>query len=150
LKKIILFDIDDVLFKTDLFIQSGFKTYKPYEDAKDALEKIKRTADIAILSKGEYNLQLDKLNKVNLIGLFKTESIFIVDEKSEMVKSLFLKFKDKDIFIIDDRLDNLEEIKKANSLIKVILIKRGRYQGLKSDFQPDFIVNSLEQILKFI
>jgi FMN phosphatase YigB (HAD superfamily) len=150
LKKIVLFDIDDVLFKTNVFIQSGLKRFESYKDTKEALEKTKERAEVAILSKGEYNLQLTKLKNTGLIDFFDINNIFIVKEKNAEIESAILRFKDYIIFIIEDRLDNLSAIKKVNQKIKTVWIKRGRHKNLVWDYKPDFTINNLNQILKII
>ena len=150
MKKVVFFDIDDVLFKTNVFISSGLKSYQDYGGTETSVAKIKKLADIAVLSKGEYNLQLDKLKKTGLLSFFKKDDIFIVREKNEIVKSIFSKFEDRIIFVIDDRLDCLEKIKKNYPKIKAIWIKRGRYKNLSCAFKPDFIVDNLSQIIKVL
>lgn len=150
MKKIVFFDIDDVLFNTALFIDSEFKVFKAYEDAKEVLEKIRKDADVAILSKGEYNLQLTKLKESNLISFFEKESIFVVEEKNEAVRDIFATFKDKDIFMVDDRLNTLWEIKKNNPSVKTVWIKRGRHTNIACEYKPDYSIDSLSQLLELI
>ncbi len=147
---IIFFDIDDVLFKTDLFIKSGFKKYEAYEDAKEIVEKIGKKFEIGILSQGEYDLQINKLTKTGLLELFKKENIFIVEEKNKITGNIFKKFKNKIIYVLDDRIDNLSKIKKTSLAIKTILIKRGRHQDLNCDYKPDFTINNLSGLLKIL
>ncbi|MCL4354862.1 hypothetical protein M1349_05375 [Patescibacteria group bacterium] len=147
---IIFFDIDDVLFKTDLFIESGFKKYEPYEDVKEVIKKIEKKSEIGILSQGDYNLQISKISNTDLFKLFKKENIFIVEEKNEIIRNIFKNFKDKVIYVIDDRTDNLSKIKKAYSKSKTILIKRGRHQNISNGYKPDFIISNLNEILKII
>jgi FMN phosphatase YigB (HAD superfamily) len=150
LKKIVFFDIDDVLFNTATFINSGLKTYEPYEDSFLALEKVKNVAEVAILSRGEYNLQLTKLKNTNLLDFFDKDNVFIVEAKDSIVKSIFSRFKDSIIFVIEDRLDNLSEIKKYEPNVKTVCIKRGRHKDLESSFIPDFTINKLEDLLNII
>lgn len=148
--KIIFFDIDDVLFKTDLFIKSGLKKYESYEDAKEVIEKIENEFEIGILSQGEYNLQISKLTNIDLLKHFKKENILIVEEKNKISENIFEMFKDRVIYVLDDRIDNLCKIKEISLGIKTILIKRGRHQDLNNDYRPDFIINTLSELLKIL
>jgi FMN phosphatase YigB (HAD superfamily) len=150
LNKIIFFDIDDVLFNTATFIDSGLKTYKAYEDSASTLTKLKNLSQVAILSKGEYNLQLTKLRSTNLLDFFEKENIFIVDAKDSIVKNIFSKFKDFLIFVIEDKLDNLSEIKKNEPRVKTVFLKRGRYKDAISSFIPDFKIEKLEDLINIL
>ncbi len=147
---IIFFDIDDVIFKTALFIESGLKKYEPYEDAKEVIEKLGNEFEIGILSKGEYDFQINKLTKTKLLKLFKKENIFIVEEKNKIIKDICKKFKQKVIYVLDDRIDSLDKIKKSCSNIKTVLIKRGRHQDIKSNYCPDFTINNLYGLLEIL
>ncbi len=149
MKKIIFFDIDDTLFKTSLFIKSGQKKYQTYKEALKVIENIKKTSEVAILSKGEYDFQVKKLKETNLLNLFKKENIYIVAEKKEELKKIFIKYKDHSIYVIEDRSDNLAEIKKMFPQINSILIKRGRYKNLP-ELNPDHIVKNLNKTLTII
>jgi FMN phosphatase YigB (HAD superfamily) len=148
LKKIVFFDIDDVLFKTNVFINSGLKKYEAYKDAKKIIQKVKSLNNIAILSKGEQNLQFNKLKRTKLLELFQKENIFIVNDKGREAKKVFSEFKSNNIVLIDDRIDTLWEIKKDNPKVKTIWIKRGRHKNLTCNFKPDYSVKNLNQAFK--
>jgi FMN phosphatase YigB (HAD superfamily) len=150
MNKIIFFDIDDVLFKTNVFIVSGLKEYTCYEDAKKSIIEIKKIATLGILSKGKLDFQLAKLEKTGLIKFFKKEDIYIVPAKDKSVNKIFSKYKDREIFVIDDRIDNLNRLKRVNQNIKTIFIKRGRYKYFQYGNKFDFKIKDLKQLVKTI
>lgn len=147
--KVLFFDIDDVLFDTDNFIKSNLVDYKAFNDAKEVIKKIKKIK-IAILSKGEREFQKQKLIKTGLSKYFNEEETYIVNEKGRELKQIFDKYKHFEKYILDDRIDNLEKIKKNDKTVRTILIKRGRYRNLESNFIPDFTIKNLGEILNII
>lgn len=154
-RPIVLLDIDDVLFNTDLFIKSNRKEYSLYGDILSFLETLSKIADIGILSQGGYELQTKKLKITGIHNSFVNEYFHIVNKKDETLKEILNRYENTktDIFFIDDRLNGLFYAKQALPALRCILIRRGRYvdkQQKVKGFEPDYIINDLNDIMPYI
>ena len=152
-KKIVLFDIDYTLFRTDLFKQSGLSEHKIYEEVIEVLESLKKIAILGIFSEGDLEFQNQKLVKTDIKKYFKEIHTHIVLHKLEEIKKVFEKYRKNKIFLIDDKLSILNDLKKFMPLCFGIWIKRGWYaQNQKPipGFQPDAQVDNLHQVVKII
>ncbi len=152
---IVLFDIDDVLFDTQHFIETNLEEFRLYEDAEAVLKKIAPFAEIGILSQGEYDFQLKKLIQTGIRHEIVSEHMHIVPAKDQTMVKVLEKYRinSKRVFFIDDRLNGLYHTKMILPQITTILLKRGRYidnQEEINDFKPDRIIHKLEEIIDII
>jgi hypothetical protein len=152
-KPVVLLDIDDTLFNTALFIQSGLSDNKTYEEVRQVLDNLNTFATLGIFSEGEIQFQKTKLKKTDLVKFFEEKDVHIFDDKNINLKQTISKYKDSKIFLVDDRLGVLFSAKKNEKRIFAIWIKRGRYaQSQKPipDFIPDAQVANLSEVVKIV
>jgi hypothetical protein len=152
--KIVLLDIDDTLFKTDLFYQSNFTRFEMYDEVHSALKELSKIAIIGIFSQGELAFQHRKLVETNILHYLVEEHIHIVENKIQTVENLLKTYKDSGkIFFIEDRLDILRLAKLSFPSLTAIWMKRGRYvekQKEVTDYTPDYTIENLLQSVPII
>lgn len=154
-KKIVLFDIDDVLFDTSHFTKSSLSQYKLYDDSREILIELANIAEIGILSQGETTFQLKKLLQTGIHSFFAKKHIHIVLQKDESLKDILKNYRNYNgkIYFVDDRLNNLFYAKQALPSLVTILIKRGRYinkNTLMQDFIADASIENLRDIIPLL
>jgi FMN phosphatase YigB (HAD superfamily) len=152
-KPIVLFDIDDTMFNTALFIQSGLSENKAYEEVMQTLESLSSFATLGIFSKGETQFQKNKLEKAEMLKYFKEENVHIFEDKNINLMQVINKYKRSKIFLVDDRLEVLYSAKKNMEQIFTIWAKRGRYaqnQQAISGFTPDAEVENLSEVARIV
>lgn len=152
-KKIVLFDIDYTLFKTDIFKNSDLKNYEIYEEVFLVLNKLSKIADLGIFSKGDLYFQNTKLIKTGVLKFFKEHDIHIFDNKDINLEKVLEKYKDKKFFLVDDKLPVLYNAKLKMPSVFTIWVKRGPFaesqQPIKN-FSPDAIIKNLSDLDKII
>lgn len=152
-KPVVLLDIDDTLFNTALFIQSGFLANKLYEEVRQVLLTLNTFVTLGIFSKGEVQFQKTKLRKTDLFNFFEEKNVHIFDDKNINLKQTIDSYKDSKIFLVDDRLEVLSSAKKISEQIFVIWMKRGRYSKSQKKipgFVPDSIVENLSEVVRIV
>lgn len=152
-KPVVLFDIDDTLFDTATFIESGLAEYKVYEEVIHVLEKLSVFATLVIFSKGEEQFQKTKLERTGLLKFFNEENIYIFADKNINLMQVINKYKNSKIFLVEDILEVLNSAKKNMQQIFTIWARRGRYaQSQKAilGFTPDAEVENLAEVVKII
>ncbi len=151
--KIVLFDIDYTLFDTDEFKNSGLKTYKLYDEVKEALEKLSKFCEIGIFSQGQDLFQRRKLEETLIDIHFKEEDVHIFASKDENLGQVLANYKEKQVFLIDDKLEVLKLGKDLGENVYAIWLKRGPFaqaqQGIVG-FEPDAVIDNLSQAVAFI
>lgn len=148
MKKIILFDIDHVLFDTEKFKTSKLTEYSLYNEVFDVLGSLSKIAELGIFSKGELEFQKAKLKNTKIESFFKEENVHIFQDKIANA-NILNKYRDYEVFFVDDRLDVLLDIKKTLPSVLAIWIRRGPHaEGLQKieGFIPDEIILSLQEL----
>lgn len=151
--KLVLFDIDYTLFDTANFKDSSLSDYQLYDEIEHLLINLSSTIDLGIFSKGEKEFQKLKLQKTGIEKYFNPENIHIFENKDENLQAVIKKYSDRKIYLVDDKLEVHYNAKKHNSTIVTIWVKRGPFaqdETLLNNFSPDKIVESLNEIEKFI
>lgn len=152
-KPVVLFDIDDTIFNTALFIQSGLSENKAYEEVRQVLEILNTFATLGIFSKGEVQFQKSKLERTDLVNFFEEKDVHIFDDKNINLIQTIEKYKDSRVFLVDDRLEVLFSAKKNAGRIFAIWLKRGRYAQSQKPipgFAPDAEVANLSEVVKIV
>jgi FMN phosphatase YigB (HAD superfamily) len=152
-RPVVLLDIDDTLFDTALFIQSGLLEHKVYEEVRQVLENLNTFATLGIFSKGEVQFQKTKLRETDLVKFFEEKNIHIFDDKNINLVQTVNKYKGSKIFLVDDRLEVLSSAKKNTKQIFTIWMKRGRYAQSQKEipgFFPDARVENLLEVVKIV
>lgn len=147
----ILVDFDYTLFDTTRFVNtlsSSPKTvdYKDflYPDALGFLEYASEFGNLILFSEGEIEFQKEKIDGVDIEKLFSggikiLPSYTKVSELTKMSNAV-------NLIMIDDKPDVVDQ---AVSLgFKTIRINRGKYAGVNTKLKPNFVVESLEEIVK--
>ena len=150
---IILFDIDYTLFNVDLFKESVFKQFEIYGEVEGVLIELSSLARLGIFSEGGYELQKAKLARTNIKKYFRDEHTHIIFSKSNEIKKVLDRYKNKKIFFVDDKLTILHDAKKIMPSIFTIWVKRGKYaqgQAEIKNFKPDATITSLDQIISIV
>lgn len=152
--KIVLFDIDDTMFNTELLKKTALKRFEMYQDVHDALDELAQVASLGIFSQGEIAFQLKKLHETNIHHYFEEKHTYIVEDKLEVVQNLLKRYIGKGkIFIVDDRLDVLKMAKECHKDIFTIWMKRGRYVDKPRNpvqYTPDATATNLHQVVPII
>lgn len=152
-KPIILFDIDYTLFDTALFKETNFTKYSLYEEVPSVLEILSKNLELGIFSQGDRDMQNLKLKETKIDRFFQKEYIYIESEKEEKIKTIVNKYKNTQLFVADDKLNMLSLIKKEDSGIFTIWIKRGVYAQNQKPipyFTPDATMLTLSGITRVI
>lgn len=152
-KPIVLFDIDDILFDTATFIESGLSEYKLYEEVTRTLDSLNSFVTLGIFSKGENQFQKTKLEKTGLLKFFNKENIYIFKDKNANLTQVVNKYRDSKVFLVDDRLEILYFAKNNAKQIFTVWVKRGRYvesQKPIAGFTPDAKVENLEEVVRIV
>lgn len=153
-RKIVLFDIDDTMFNTELLKNTALKQFEMYHDVHDALEELAHVASLGIFSQGEIAFQLKKLHETNVHHYFEEQHMFIVEDKLDVIQNLIKQYHGKGkIFIVEDRLDVLKMAKECHRDIYTIWMKRGRYVNKQRNpvqYTPDATVTNLHQAVPII
>jgi FMN phosphatase YigB (HAD superfamily) len=152
-KPVVLLDIDDTLFNTALFKQSGLSEFKVYGEVMQALEELCNTVILGIFSKGAEQFQKDKLEKTEMIKFFKEENVHVFEDKNINLTQVLNKYSGSRIFLVDDILEVLQNAKKNSETIFTIWMKRGRYaenQKPIPGFIPDGEVANLAEVVRIV
>jgi len=152
-KPVVLLDIDDTLFNTALFKQSGLSEHKVYSEVMQTLDNLNNFATLGIFSKGETQFQKDKLEKTGLAKFFKEKNVHIFEDKNVNLIQAVTKYKDSKIFLVDDILEVLYSAKKNINQIFTIRVKRGRYAESQKEilgFTPDAQVENLAEVVRIV
>lgn len=152
-KPVVLFDIDDTLFDTANFKNSGLSEYNIYEEVAQVLEDLRSVATLGIFSKGETQFQKTKLENTGLTKFFKEENVHVFDDKNINLSKTINKYKGSKIFLIDDILYVLNSAKTNAKNIFTIWLKRGRYAETQkeiSGFTPDAQVENLLEVGRIV
>lgn len=152
--KIVLLDIDDTLFNTKRFKDSELTHYSLYKEVPDALETLSHHALLGILSQGETDFQLKKLQNTDIYDYFSPENVHIFVQKHLAYQSVFAQYTEMDaVFFVEDRLDQLAAAKKKTASITTVWMKRGRYiksQEKSEHFVPDYIITNLSELIPLV
>lgn len=152
-KKIILLDIDDTLFDTQRFIDSQLIHYSLYKEVPGVLEVLSAHVFLGILSQGDSQLQMTKLQNTNIASYFSPKYIHIVEQKSLHFIDIFSEYSEMDeIIFVDDRLEHLVLAKRNSPTIIAVWMKRGRYLQAKenANFVPDYIITNLDELVPLV
>jgi hypothetical protein len=152
-KPVVLLDIDDTLFNTALFIESGLSENKAYEDVRRVLESLNVFATLGIFSKGEAQFQKTKLEKTDLVKFFQERDVHVFDDKNINLIQTIGKYKNSKVFLVDDLLSVLFSAKKNAKKIFTIWVKRGRYAQNQKEipgFTPDAQVENLSEVVRIV
>jgi len=151
--KLVLFDIDYTLFDTAAFKDSNQDDYLIYDEINNLLINLSSIVELGIFSKGQKEFQKLKLKKTGIEKYFHPENIHIFENKDENLLAVIKKYSDRKLYLVDDKLEMLFNAKSNNSSITTIWIRRGPYaqdETLLTNFSPDKIVKSLNEIEKYI
>lgn len=122
-----------------------------YKDIFDFLNKIHKTVDVLIFSKGDKKFQERKL--IAIKKYIKKSNIHIYPDKLAKLKSLLNKLKNKEIFVIDDSPEVVNKAKEINKNVTTILIKRASYNknyNYDQLINTDYKVKNLSSAVKII
>jgi len=148
--ELVLFDIDDVLFHTQRFIDSGLVDFQLYEDVLVTLDALAEKYEFGILSQGESTLQIKKLIETGIDNKFAKDHIHIVEKKDASLSQTLKPYtKMEKIWFIDDRIAGLFYAKQALPQLKTIWLRRGRHvltDQTIDGFTPDFEVEKLSEV----
>lgn len=150
MNKLVLFDIDYTLFDTASFKESNLTKFSLYDEIGLLLEKLSKTATLAIFSKGETDFQINKLKKTGIDKYFTKDFIDIVEDKTYEFERVIDKYKNYEIYLIDDRISNLEIAKRHRSDIKTIWVERGPFAIKDTNFVPDKSISDLGELEEYI
>ncbi|MBI2668974.1 HAD family hydrolase [Candidatus Woesearchaeota archaeon] len=150
--KILIFDLDDTLFPRlpDGFTEEELRKIRPLPGVVNFLSKNKINKNINVLvTKGEKELQLQKINQLNLTSFFHLIKICSHNqEKKENFQKVMEKYPHHEYWVIGDRIDS--EIRFGKELgLKTIHLQRGKYKDLKpkDNFEmPDYQITSFDKI----
>jgi FMN phosphatase YigB (HAD superfamily) len=152
-KPVVLLDIDDTLFNTALFKQSGLSEFKVYGEVMQTLEELCNKVILGIFSKGAEQFQKDKLKKTEMMKFFKEENVHVFEDKNINLTQVLNKYSGSKIFLVDDILEVLQNAKKNSEKIFTIWMKRGRYaenQKPTPGFCPDCEVANLAEVVTIV
>lgn len=147
----ILVDFDHTLFDTTQFANSisgspkavDYKDFL-YPDALPFLEYASEFGDLTLFSEGEIEFQKEKIDGVGIEKFF-TDGIKILPSYTK-VSELTKMSNAVNLIMIDDKPEVVDQ---AISLgFKVIRINRGKYAGVNSKLKPNFVVESLAELVK--
>jgi hypothetical protein len=147
----ILVDFDHTLFNTTKFVEfmSGSPKTIDYKDFlyPDALEFVNYASDfgnLTLFSEGEVDFQKEKIDGTGIGGLF-SGGVRIFPSYSKMQDLASIATVKKTV-LIDDKP---EVVDNAISLgCHVIRVKRGKYSDKETKSKPDFVVNSLSEVVE--
>ncbi len=155
MQKLILFDIDDVLFDTNRFKKSSLTEFHLYPDVEKTLAELSQITLLGILSKGNVEFQNKKLIETKIIHFFSKDHLHIVAQKDANLINELKKYKNFDgkIFFVDNLLINLSHAKHALPTLVTIFFNRGRYSNTNQntkEFFPDITIQNLNDIIPVI
>lgn len=151
-KPLVLFDIDYTLFDTAKYKESHLTKFGTYEEIEKALIEVVKTADLGILSEGEYDFQTTKLLQTDILKHFDHDRVHIVLDKLAELPEILKQYKDRTLYLVDDKLTVLHAAKQIRPELVTIWIKRGPYaEEMQSVmYNPDHEVETLEKIVDLI
>ncbi len=124
-----------------------------YPDTEETLQKLSQRKDllIGVFSTGPLHHQRSKIN--SLLSYFHQEHIHINEaDKIKDIPSILERHKERKVYVVDDLAKVLHNFKAKNDSIITILIERDviltKDQVL--DFEPDYRVKSLDEIIQII
>lgn len=151
---IILFDIDDTLFNTDVFKQSNRTVFSLYDDVIPTLEKLKTMASLGIFSQSDDGLQKIKLRETKIDHFFEEMHTHISKDKIGAIQSTLSRYdENQHVFFVEDKLPVLVAVKKAFPSVFTVWIKQGRYapkQEPIEGFSPDAEINNIAELVPLI
>lgn len=146
-KKILLFDIDYTLFDTAHFKESNLSSYLLYPDVENVLLKLHSKIQLGILSQGEHDFQIAKLKNTGIFNFFKSEYIFIVEDKHGELQHIMKFLKDFDVIFVEDKKEMLERAKEFDPEIKTVWVQKGPYaDATSSKFSPHFTIFDISEL----
>lgn len=152
-RKVVLFDIDHTLFDTEEFKDSLLSKYSLFEGITDLLgELVKNNIKIGIVSQGERDFQIKKIQETGLDKFFSSENIYIVKDKIIEIEEILKLYSSSELYLVDDRLDVLGYAKKNMDSITTIFVKYGKKKITEevSEFEPDYSVEEVNKIRQII
>jgi FMN phosphatase YigB (HAD superfamily) len=154
-KKIVLLDIDDVLFDTAHYKNTNLQDFRLYDEVRAVIHNLEKLGEIGILSQGEYDHQIKKLMNTSIHDRFDPEHVHIVEKKDTSLKNILQKYTKLNaiLYFVDDRLNGLYYAKQAVPTMQTIWLRRGRYatsQEPLPGFEPDYIIENLEELLRIV
>lgn len=152
-QKLVLFDIDYTLFKTDIFKQTKRQKHSVYDEIYNVLEELSKVAKLGVFSEGDITLQKTKLRQTKIHKYFPPKYTHIVEIKDQNLKKILKKYKNNKLFLVDDKLTILHTAKKILPSIFTIWVKRGIYAQKQKPipgFEPDAEVTDLQEVVKII
>ncbi|MGE5042308.1 MAG: HAD family hydrolase [Candidatus Levyibacteriota bacterium] len=145
----ILFDIDYTLFDTETFKKSNLTSYNLYPQTKKVLEQLKSSFRLGILSEGETDFQMKKLQETGILGLFDRAHIFIITNKIESLPGIMEHLKEEEVVFVEDKIRMLEKAKSLDPQLKTVWFKNGPFVE-ESGFTPDHVIESLADLLRVL
>lgn len=136
---------DEAVWDDNKFIKSIYK------DTDYFLNKLHKTVNVLIFSKGEKKFQIRKLMTIN--KYINKKNIHIYPDKVTKIKDLINKYKNNKIFIVDDSPEIINTAKKINKNIITILIKRKNFNknyNYNTKIFADFKVKNLKEAVKIV
>lgn len=115
-----------------------------YPDVVPTISSLSRKYILGIFSEGNISFQINKLMKTHIKKFFNSNYFFILKDKLERRKLLFLP---AETVIVDDKLFVLEEITKTKKNLLPVWINR---KNLKNSNQSIISINKLNLLEKYL
>lgn len=139
------------LFEAVLMDEASYEK-AVFDETVEVLQELSQNKDfrIGIFSGGREEHQLKKIEKFK--HFFHEEHIHILRMKDKDLPHIMKQYEHDTVVLIDDILQILYNAKKFHPNMTVIWMKRGRLadQQKIEEFEPDYTVTNLREILKII
>lgn len=151
MKALVLFDIDYTIFDTNSFKKSGLTLYTLYPGVKNVLEKLNNTYTLGILSQGEKEFQIKKLQETGIFELLDKDHIFITQDKHGEMEEILKNLEIEETILVDDKLEILKKAKELHLKTRTVWIKNGPYaMSTTENFIPDFTIQDISNLLEVL
>lgn len=122
-----------------------------YPEAEDTLKQLENDFTLGIFSSGPPKFQSIKIDAIK--NYFLSHHVHIHPLKDSIIPDIARKYKDTEIFVVDDYIPVLEKLKKEDSHITTVWIKRGRLAeqvAPSKDFTPDETIHTLFELVPLV